>query len=94
MRLWVDADYNPPRNAPGGAFHDHARSFGEATAIMESGKVSYISIGVAMREREPKEFLFWLHRSGIWPRDGIYIHSPRTAPGWNELLTALQQVRR
>lgn len=70
MRLWVDANTPPP---PG--FHDWSMTGEDTIAIMESGKVTHVSITFDLSGKwDGFQVLLWMDQHNRWPKHGIHVH--------------------
>ena len=70
MRLWIDGSVPPPAD-----FQDWAMNGDDAIAVIESGKVTHVSIGYDLDGRWTGfSLLLWMRQTGRWPLHGVHVH--------------------
>lgn len=71
MRIWIDASIPPPD----ATYHDWAMTGDDAVAIINSGKVSHLSIAYELDDHwTGYSLLLWMKQTRHWPTYGVHIH--------------------
>lgn len=103
VRLWLDDIRDPAQHGRIG--WTWVRTFEEATALFEEGRVVEASLdhdltisqtmGYADGEKTGYDVVCWMEERGIYPRDGCHVHSmnPSGAARMKAALAAIQRRR-
>lgn len=97
MKLWLD-DLRP---APEG--WTRAKTVGEAIRLLESGDVTEASLDHDVNwdpggtdedwenRRTGMAVVLWMERTGIWPINGVAVHSANVTGGRERMLEVIQR---
>ena len=100
IRLWLD-DVRPPHEH-GRIGWTWVKTADEAIALLQSGTVveasldhdlgPHATMGETPREKTGYDVVCWMEQNGVWPRDGVHVHSANPS-GAARMRAAIDRMR-